>query len=80
MNILWVFAFIDLVAMIYMWSMSSFVAPITWILVAYFLAQTVAWATNRHKDSDLVSRVVRLPGAIGRRGPRAAANAEPLGR
>lgn len=53
-NVLWVFAFVDLVAMVYMWSMSSFVAPITWILVAYFVAQAVVWAANRHKDQPLV--------------------------
>ena len=77
-NILWVFAFVDLAAMIYMWSMSSFVAPITWILVAYFLAQTIIWATNRHKEPEGGPRVVRLPAAIGRRGTEATAKVEPL--
>ena len=43
--------------MVYMWSMSSFVAPVTWVLVAYFLAQTVVWATNRHKGSTLVGEI-----------------------
>jgi hypothetical protein len=51
-NRLWVVAFVDLAAMVYMWSMSSFVAPVTWALVAYFAAQTLLWAGNRHDDSS----------------------------
>ena len=43
---------IDLGAMAYMWSPSGFQAPITWLLVAYFAAQSLLWVTDRMRDVD----------------------------
>jgi preprotein translocase subunit SecG len=51
-NVLWLVMAIDLGAMAYMWSPSGFQAPITWILVAYFAAQSLLWASNRMRDVD----------------------------
>ncbi len=51
-NVLWLVMAIDLAAMTYMWSPSGFQAPITWLLVAYFLAQSLLWLTNRMRDVD----------------------------
>jgi hypothetical protein len=51
-NLLWLVMAFDLGAMAYMWSPTGFQAPITWLLVAYFAAQTVLWATNRMRDFD----------------------------
>ncbi|HEX3874026.1 MAG TPA: DUF5134 domain-containing protein [Solirubrobacteraceae bacterium] len=75
-NVLWILIATDLAAMVYMWSASGFVAPITWLLVAYFAAQTAAWATNRMRQADDL--------AIGRRfsvdsaGAVAATASQPL--
>ena len=51
-NVLWLVMAIDLAAMAYMWSPSGFVAPITWLLVAYFVAQSLLWVTDRMRDVD----------------------------
>jgi Domain of unknown function (DUF5134) len=51
-NVLWLIMATDLGAMAYMWSPSGFQAPITWILVAYFVAQSTLWASNRMRDVD----------------------------
>jgi hypothetical protein len=51
-NVLWLVMAIDLGAMAYMWSPSGFVAPITWLLVAYLVAQSLLWATNRMREVD----------------------------
>jgi len=75
-NLLWIVIASDLAAMVYMWSPSGFVSPITWLLVAYFAGQTVLWATN------LMRRTDDLP--VGRRfsidsgGALAASTAQPL--
>jgi Domain of unknown function (DUF5134) len=75
-NLLWVVIASDLAAMVYMWSPGDFKAPVTWLLVAYFAAQTVLWATNRMRQADDL--------AIGRRfsisgdGTIAVAAAQPL--
>ena len=42
----------DLGAMAYMFSPSGFVAPLTWVLVAYFTLQALLWGTNRMRDVD----------------------------
>ena len=60
-NGLWVVLAVDLAAMVYMWSPTGFVAPITWVLVAYFAILSILWVTNRMRDLD--GRVV-----IGGRG------------
>jgi len=51
-NVLWLVMAIDLGAMAYMWSPSGFQAPITWILVAYFAAQSLLWVTDRMREVD----------------------------
>jgi hypothetical protein len=51
-NMLWVVMMIDLAAMAYMFSPSGFVAPITWLLVAYFVAQALLWGSNSYRKLD----------------------------
>jgi hypothetical protein len=51
-NVLWLMMAIDLGAMAYMWSPSGFQAPLTWVLVAYFAAQSLLWVTNRMREVD----------------------------
>jgi hypothetical protein len=51
-NVLWLVMALDLGAMAYMWSPSGFVAPVTWLLVAYFAMQSVLWATDRMRAVD----------------------------
>lgn len=51
-NVLWLTMAIDLGAMAYMWSPSGFLAPLTWVLVAYFAAQSLLWVTNRMREVD----------------------------
>ncbi len=76
-NILWLTMAFDMAAMAYMWSPSGFQAPITWLLVAYFLVQTVLWATNRMRKLD--ERTI-FGGAVSVTpdGALAASVAEPL--
>jgi Domain of unknown function (DUF5134) len=75
-NVLWLVIGSDLAAMVYMWSPGSFEAPITWLLVVYFAAQAILWATNRMRLADDL--------AIGRRfsvdsgGALTATAAQPL--
>jgi hypothetical protein len=81
-NLLWVVIAIDLGAMVYMWSPNGFVAPVTWLLVAYFAIQALAWATNTFRRLDRehqipgISRISINPG--GTATISAAAHAEPL--
>lgn len=49
---LWLVMAIDLAALAYMWSPSGLQAPITWLLVAYFAAQSLLWAGNRMRNID----------------------------
>jgi hypothetical protein len=51
-NVLWLVMAVDLGAMAYMWSPSGFQAPITWLLVAYFIAQSLLWASDRMRSVD----------------------------
>lgn len=51
-NVLWLVMAIDLGAMCYMWSPSGFVAPITWLLVAYFAVQALLWGSSRMRQLD----------------------------
>jgi hypothetical protein len=51
-NLLWLVIAFDLGAMAYMWSPSGFQAPLTWLLVAYFAAQSLLWASDRMRDVD----------------------------
>jgi hypothetical protein len=43
---------LDLGAMAYMWSPSGFVAPVTWLLVAYFTLQALLWGSDRMREVD----------------------------
>ncbi len=51
-NVLWIVMAFDLGAMAYMWSPTGFQAPITWLLVAYFAAQSALWASDRMRGID----------------------------
>jgi hypothetical protein len=51
-NVLWLVMAIDLGAMAYMWSPSGFQAPLTWVLVAYFAAQSLLWLSDRMREVD----------------------------
>jgi hypothetical protein len=51
-NVLWVVMATDLAAMVYMWSPNGYRAPVTWLLVAYFAAQSLLWATDRMRSVD----------------------------
>lgn len=51
-NVLWLVMAVDLGAMAYMWSPRGFQAPITWLLVAYFVAQSLLWVSDRMRDVD----------------------------
>ncbi len=51
-NVLWLVMAIDLGAMAYMFSPSGFQAPLTWLLVAWFVAQSLLWITDRMRDVD----------------------------
>jgi hypothetical protein len=51
-NVLWLVMAIDLGAMAYMWSPSGFQAPLTWLLVAYFVLQSFMWLTDRMRSVD----------------------------
>jgi hypothetical protein len=76
-NMLWLLIAFDFAAMAYMWSPSGFQAPITWLLVAYFVAQAVLWGTDRMRDLD--ERTI-FGGAVSVTpdGALAASVAEPL--
>jgi hypothetical protein len=81
-NLLWIVIAVDLAAMVYMWSPNGFVAPVTWLLVAYFAIQAVLWATNTFRRLDRerqipgISRIQINPG--GTASVAAVAAAEPL--
>ncbi len=76
-NALWVVLAVDLAAMVYMWSPSGFVAPITWLLVAYFALQAVLWATNRYRNLD-GHAIVAGPGALNADGTISMSAVAPL--
>jgi hypothetical protein len=59
-NVLWLVMAIDLAAMVYMWSANGYRAPVTWLLVAYFGAQSLLWGTDRMRTVDQHT----LPGAF----------------
>jgi hypothetical protein len=76
-NVLWLVLAFDLAAMAYMWSPSGFQAPITWLLVAYFAAQSVLWASDRMRSID--ERTILGGGvSVTPEGALAAGVAEPL--
>lgn len=57
-SFLWIFALIMQAAMIYMWMPpSSWVAPLTWIVVVYYGLETVAWLGGLLDDSKRMTAV-----------------------
>ena len=76
-NVLWLVMAVDLGAMAYMWSPSGFQAPLTWLLVAYFGAQSLLWIADRMREVDHVA--LRGGGiSVGPDGAVAMSAAEPL--
>ncbi|HWH10152.1 MAG TPA: DUF5134 domain-containing protein [Solirubrobacteraceae bacterium] len=75
-NVLWIVIATDLAAMVYMWSPTGFTAPVTWLLVAYFAAQTLLWATDRMRRADELAVGRRF--SVGSGGTIAATAAAPL--
>jgi len=59
-NALWVVMAIDLAAMVYMWSSTGYRPAVTWLLVAYFGAQSLLWVSDRMRSIDQHT----LPGAF----------------
>jgi hypothetical protein len=76
-NVLWLVMAIDLGAMAYMWSPSGFQAPITWLLVAYFAAQSLLWVSDRMRDVDHRT-LLRGSASVTPGGAVAISAAEPL--
>ncbi len=76
-NVLWLVMAIDLGAMAYMWSPSGFQAPITWLLVAYFAAQSLLWVSDRMRDVDHRT-LLRGGASVTPGGAVAISAAEPL--
>ena len=69
-NARWTLIAIDLAAMVYMWSPSGYKPALTWLLVAYFVAQSLLWLTDRMRSIDHhtlpTAYVVTPDGALGR--------------
>jgi len=49
---IWLLTSIDLGAMFYMWSAHTFVAPLSWPLVAYFVLAAAMWALDAYRQLD----------------------------
>jgi Domain of unknown function (DUF5134) len=49
---IWLLTSIDLGAMFYMWSAHPFVAPLSWLLVAYFVLAAAMWALDAYRQLD----------------------------
>jgi hypothetical protein len=56
--LLWFLTSIELGAMMYMWSPHSQVAPLTWLLVAYFVIQAGMWALDAYRRLDGASPII----------------------
>ncbi len=76
-NVLWLVMTIDLGAMAYMWSPSGFQAPITWLLVAYFVGQSLLWVSDRMREVDHRT-LLKGSFAVSPGGEVAMSAAEPL--
>ena len=59
-NALWLVMASDLAAMVYMWSPSGYRPAVTWLLVAYFAAQSALWVSDRMRLIDHHA----MPGAV----------------
>jgi hypothetical protein len=75
-NMLWVVMATDLAAMVYMFSPTGFVAPITWLLVAYFAGQALLWVTNSYRKLD--HHAIVGGGAVNPDGTLTASVVQPL--
>ncbi len=75
-NGLWAVLAFDLAAMAYMFSPSGYVAPLTWLLVAYFAVQALLWATDRYRRLD--DRVLIRGFGVNPDGSLTATGASPL--
>jgi hypothetical protein len=51
-TLMWLLTSLDLGAMMYMWSPKSSVAPLTWLLVVYFIIQGGMWALDAYRRLD----------------------------
>ncbi|HYB26078.1 MAG TPA: DUF5134 domain-containing protein [Solirubrobacteraceae bacterium] len=49
---LWLLTAVDLGAMFYMWSAHPFLAPLSWLLVAYFVLAAAMWALDAFRQLD----------------------------
>lgn len=49
---IWLLSSIDLGAMFYMWSAHTFVTPLSWLLVAYFVLAAAMWAFDAYRQLD----------------------------
>jgi hypothetical protein len=76
-NVLWLVMATDLAAMAYMWSPGGFQAPITWLLVAYFAAQSLLWVSDRMRGLDHRT-LLHGSASITPGGAVAISSAEPL--
>jgi hypothetical protein len=80
-NILWLVISTDLAAMVYMWSPEGFVAPISWLFVAYFAIQGLAWAADhfrRLEREHQIPGIARLSIDAGGTAAVSPATAQPL--
>jgi hypothetical protein len=59
-NLIWLLTAIDLGAMVYMWSPGSLVAPLTWALVAYLVAEASLWAVDAYRRIDGSTPIIGL--------------------
>jgi hypothetical protein len=75
-NTLWVVMAVDLAAMVYMFSPAGFVAPVTWLLVAYFVAQALLWVTNSYRRLD--RHAIVATNAVNPDGTVTAVTVQPL--
>ena len=75
-NGLWLVLAFDLAAIAYMWSPSGYVAPLTWLLVAYFAVQALLWLTGTYRQLD--GRLTIRGIAVNPDGTLTASVAEPL--
>jgi hypothetical protein len=75
-NGLWLVLAFNFAAIAYMWSPSGYVAPLTWILVAYFAVQAVLWLTDTYSRLD--GRLTISGIGVNPDGTLTATAAEPL--
>jgi hypothetical protein len=77
-NLIWMLTAVGLGAMVYMWSPGSFAAPLTWILVAYLVAEASLWALDAYRRIDGSTPIVGLTMAsVGYQGGAVTLEAAP---